>query len=163
VEIDVLTGQTAILRSDILYDAGNSLNPCIDIGQLEGGFVQGCGLMLTEDLIYGRDGSLVSNGTWNYKPPCSKSIPIDFRVGLHYGRRHDPVTGDALDSAAVLGSKGIGEPGLVLSTSVFFAVKRAILAARADEGKYDWFEMPAPATVARIQQCCATPSSSLGL
>jgi xanthine dehydrogenase/oxidase len=163
VEIDVLTGETAIIRSDILYDAGNSLNPTIDVGQLEGGFVQGCGLMLTEDLIYKRDGSLLSNGTWNYKPPCSKSIPIDFRVGLHYGRRQDPVTGDALDFAAVLGSKGIGEPGSVLSISVFFAVKRAILAARADEGIHDWFEMPAPATVARIQQCCATRSSSLRL
>jgi xanthine dehydrogenase/oxidase len=163
VEIDVLTGETSILRADLLYDAGRSLNPCIDIGQLEGGFVQGCGLMLSEDLIYRDDGSLLSNGTWNYKPPCSKSIPIDFRVGLHYGSRHDPVTGDAFDFAAVLGSKGIGEPGLVLSTSVFFAVKHAIHAARVAAGSNDWFEMPAPATVARVQQYCTTPSSSLRL
>jgi xanthine dehydrogenase/oxidase len=163
VEIDVLTGETTIVRADILYDAGNSLNPCIDIGQLEGGFVQGCGLMLTEDLIYRKDGSLLSNGTWNYKPPCSKSIPVDFRVGLHYGSRHDPVTGEALDFAAVLGSKGIGEPGLVLSTSVFFAVKHAIHAARSDMGLSDWFEMPAPATVSRVQQYCSTRDSSLRL
>jgi xanthine dehydrogenase/oxidase len=163
VEIDVLTGETSILRADLLYDAGRSLNPCIDIGQLEGGFVQGCGLMLSEDLIYRSDGSLLSNGTWNYKPPCSKSIPIDFRVGLHYGSRQDPVTGEALDFAAVLGSKGIGEPGLVLSTSVFFAVKHAIQAARAAAGSNGWFEMPAPATVARVQQYCSTPYSSLRL
>jgi xanthine dehydrogenase/oxidase len=163
VEIDVLTGETSIVRADLLYDAGRSLNPCIDIGQLEGGFVQGCGLMLTEDLIYRADGSLLSNGTWNYKPPCSKSIPIDFRVGLHYGARQDPVTGEALDFAAVLGSKGIGEPGLVLSTSVFFAVKHAIQAARGAAGSDDWFEMPAPATVARVQQYCSTPDSSLRL
>jgi xanthine dehydrogenase/oxidase len=163
VEIDVLTGETSILRADLLYDAGKSLNPLIDIGQLEGGFVQGCGLMLTEDLIYRGDGSLLSNGTWDYKPPCSKSIPIDFRVGLHYGSRQDPVTGEALDFAAVLGSKGIGEPGLVLSTSVFFAVKHAIRAARVATGSNEWFEMPAPATVARVQQYCSTPDSSLHL
>src|ERR1700723_2686577 len=163
VEIDVLTGETTILRADILYDAGKSLNPCIDVGQLEGGFVQGCGLMLTEDLIYRKDGSLLSNGTWNYKPPCSKSIPIDFRVGLHCGSRHDPVTGEALDFAAVLGSKGIGEPGLVLSTSVFFAVKHAIQAARSGLGLNDWFEMPAPATVSRVQQYCSTRDDSLRL
>lgn len=155
VEIDALTGATSVIRSDILYDAGRSLNPCIDVGQIEGGFVQGIGLMLTEDLQFLNDGDLFSDGTWTYKPPCSKTIPVDFRVSLHYASRYDPATSDQ-DFSAVLGSKGIGEPGLVLATSVFFAVRHAIAECRRDAGHTDWFEMSAPATVMQVQKHCDT-------
>ncbi|MEO7732098.1 MAG: molybdopterin cofactor-binding domain-containing protein, partial [Kofleriaceae bacterium] len=91
VEIDVLTGETTILRTDILFDNGRSLNPCLDTGQLEGGFVQGAGLMLSEQMMYTADGALYSDGTWDYKPPGAKSIPIELNVRLHEMTRYHPV------------------------------------------------------------------------
>jgi xanthine dehydrogenase/oxidase len=157
VEIDVLTGQSQILRADILYDAGHSLNPCLDVGQIEGGFVQGAGLMTTEQLMYEPDGRLYSDGTWEYKPPTSKSIPIDFRVTISRGGR------PTADDSAVAGSRALGEPPFVLSTSVFFAIKQAIMAARRDQGDDTWFTMPAPATVGRIRQHCRVDRGSMTL
>ncbi|HVR39829.1 MAG TPA: molybdopterin cofactor-binding domain-containing protein, partial [Thermoanaerobaculia bacterium] len=157
VEIDVLTGEQQILRADILYDAGHSLNPCLDVGQIEGGFVQGSGLMTSEQLMYERDGSLYSNGTWEYKPPTSKSIPIDFRVTLSRGGRPNK------DDSAVAGSRALGEPPFVLSTSVYFAIKQAIMAARRDQGDDTWFYMPAPATVGRIREHCRVERKAMRL
>jgi len=157
VEIDVLTGETTVLRSDILIDIGHSLNPCLDVGQVEGAFVQGLGLMTTEQMMYEPDGRLYSNGTWEYKPPCSKSIPVDLRVTLDKGG--DPNQ----TNSAVMSSRGIGEPPLVLSTSVFFAIKQAIMAARRDQGDDTWFSMPAPATVGRIQSHCRVTRESMHL
>jgi xanthine dehydrogenase/oxidase len=157
VEIDVLTGQTNLLRSDILIDVGHSLNPCLDVGQVEGGFIQGCGLMTSEQLMYEPDGRLYSNGTWEYKPPTTKSIPVDLRVTIARGGNPTP------ENAAVLSSRGIGEPPLVLSTSVFFAIKQAILAARRDQGDESWFYMPAPATVGRVAENCKVSRSNLRL
>lgn len=157
VEIDVLTGEMQILRADILYDAGHSLNPCLDIGQIEGAFVQGAGLMTSEQLMYEEDGRLYSNGTWEYKPPTSKSIPIDFRVTISRGGT------PTKDNSAVAGSRALGEPPFVLSTSVFFAIKQAILAARRDQGDASWFEMPAPAAVGRIQEHCRVDRAKMRL
>ena len=82
VEIDVLTGEFAVLRMDVLYDAGRSSNPAIDIGQIEGGVVQGIGFVTTEEAIYDKHGRLTTDNIWSYKPPCTKTIPIDFRVAL---------------------------------------------------------------------------------
>ncbi|HYM62709.1 MAG TPA: molybdopterin cofactor-binding domain-containing protein [Thermoanaerobaculia bacterium] len=157
VEIDVLTGETTVLRSDILIDIGHSLNPCLDVGQVEGAFVQGLGLMTTEQMMYEPDGRLYSNGTWEYKPPCSKSIPVDLRVTIAKGG--DPNQTDS----AVMSSRGIGEPPLVLSTSAFFAIKQAIMAARRDQGDDTWFAMPAPATVGRVQSNCRVARHSMHL
>jgi len=157
VEIDVLTGETTVLRSDILIDIGHSLNPCLDVGQVEGAFVQGLGLMTTEQMMYEPDGRLYSNGTWEYKPPCSKSIPVDLRVTIAKGG--DPNQ----TNSAVMSSRGIGEPPLVLSTSAFFAIKQAIMAARRDQGDATWFAMPAPATVGRVQSHCRVARTSMHL
>lgn len=157
VEIDVLTGESQILRADILYDAGHSLNPCLDVGQIEGGFVQGSGLMTTEQLMYEPDGRLYSDGTWEYKPPTSKSIPIDFRVTISRGGRPNK------NDSAVAGSRALGEPPFVLSTSVFFAIKQAIMAARRDQGDDTWFTMPAPATVGRIREHCRVERGQMRL
>ena len=157
VEIDVLTGETTVLRSDILIDIGHSLNPCLDVGQVEGAFVQGLGLMTTEQMMYEPDGRLYSNGTWEYKPPCSKSIPVDLRVTIAKGG--DPNQ----TNSAVMSSRGIGEPPLVLSTSAFFAIKQAIMAARRDQGDDTWFTMPAPATVGRVQSNCRVGRKSMHL
>src|SRR5260221_11570716 len=92
VEIDVLTGEFSVLRSDIIYDAGKSLNSTLDFGQIEGGFVQGIGNVTTEEVYYEADGRLGSIGTWNYKPPCSKTIPVEFNVSLLEYVRTDHVT-----------------------------------------------------------------------
>jgi xanthine dehydrogenase molybdopterin-binding subunit B len=81
VQVDVLTGEVNVIRSDLLYDAGQSLNPLIDIGQAEGAFVMGLGHYLMEETLYGKDnGILHSDGTWEYKPPLASSIPETFNV-----------------------------------------------------------------------------------
>ena len=86
VEIDVLTGEFKILRADAVCDVNKSPNPAIDIGQLEGGFVQGIGFATTEELIYDEHGRLVTDNIWSYKPPCSKTIPDRFPSKASTGR-----------------------------------------------------------------------------
>jgi xanthine dehydrogenase/oxidase len=161
VEIDVLTGQFTILRSDILYDTGRSLNPCIDVGQIEGAFVQGVGYVTSEEIRHDASGNLITNRLWNYKPPFSKDIPVDFRVRLV--RSREPVVGAKPASTAVMSSKGIGEPPLVLATSVFFAIRHAIMDARQDQGLEGWFAMDSPATVQRIKESCGVKIENMCL
>ena len=160
----MLTGESNILRSDVLYDIGTSLNPAIDIGQVEGAFVMGIGNMLSEKLVWEPNGTtnpagqLNTPNTWTYKPPCAASIPLDFRVDFfpREDAREVPENPNL-----VMSSKGIGEPPLVLSNTVFFAIKHAILAARQDRGLNDWFEMDAPATVEDIRTKCAVDTTDL--
>ncbi len=154
VEIDVLTGDVNILRSDIIYDAGRSANPVIDFGQIEGGFVQGIGNVTTEEIYYAKDGRLIPYGTWNYKPPASKTIPIEFNVSLLNYVRNNHKSDTPMDHYGVQSSKSTGEPPLVLANTVFFAIKHAILDARKDAGHEEWFELASPATVERIQMAC---------
>ena len=154
VEVDTLTGEFMLLRTDILYDAGKSLNPALDVGQVWGGFVQGLGNVATEQMYFAPGGRPFTDGTWNYKPPCSKTIPVDFRVTLLAYERTSPVDDLPLDPHGIQSSKSTGEPPLVLANTVFFALKHAVLAARAEFGVTGWFELESPATVARIQQAC---------
>jgi xanthine dehydrogenase/oxidase len=154
VEIDVLTGDCNILRSDLIYDAGRSTNPIIDFGQIEGGFVQGIGNVTTEEIYYAEDGRLIPYGTWNYKPPASKTIPVEFNVFLLNYVRNDHKTETPMDHYGIQSSKSTGEPPLVLANTVFFAIKHAILSARQDTGFDEWFELESPATVERIQMAC---------
>ncbi|CAB4004441.1 xanthine dehydrogenase oxidase-like, partial [Paramuricea clavata] len=152
VEIDVLTGETEILRTDILFDCGKSMNPEIDIGQVEGAFVMGLGYWLTEQAIYDPSSGLeLTNGTWDYHPPFSKDIPIDFRVSL---LKNVP------NPLGILGSKAVGEPPQCMSCSCLFALQDAIYHAREETGHdKDYFPLDGPATVEVTQlKCLVDPS-----
>ena len=160
VEIDILTGEHTIVRADVVYDCGKTINAFLDYGQIEGGFVQGIGNVTSEELFYADDGQLLANGTWNYKIPCTKSIPVEFNV---YILDYIPSPGakTPLDSYGVHSAKSTGEPPLVLSASVFFAIRHAIASARAETGSTDWFDLASPATVERIQTACAVRDEDL--
>jgi xanthine dehydrogenase/oxidase len=164
VEIDVLTGEHTVLRADLLYDAGRSPNPAIDVGQVEGGYVQGLGFVTTEEVVYDEGGRLVTDNIWSYKPPCSKSIPLDLRVAL---AEHDPDSRAAQEKAgllAVAASKSAAEPTLSLAVSAYFAIKQAIRAARAEQtGANEWVRLDVPATCQRIQTACAVSADRMML
>ncbi|XP_078618398.1 xanthine dehydrogenase/oxidase-like [Branchiostoma floridae x Branchiostoma japonicum] len=145
VEIDCLTGDHTVLRTDIVMDVGSSLNPAIDIGQIEGAFVQGYGLFTLEEQVYSPDGVLYSRGPGMYKIPGFADIPIHFNVSLLRGAPNDK---------AIFSSKGVGEPPLLLASSVFFAIKDAIYSARADAGYKGTFRLDSPATAERIRMAC---------
>ncbi|CAD7700908.1 unnamed protein product [Ostreobium quekettii] len=152
VELDVLTGDWHILRTDIVMDVGNPLNPAIDIGQVEGGFVQGMGWLCLEELVWGdkanawvRPGHLQTCGPGTYKIPTANDIPIDFRVSL---------LRNAANPRAVHSSKAVGEPPFYLSASAFFALKDACYSARRAAGLEGWFDLKAPATPERLRLAC---------
>ncbi|BFZ04909.1 hypothetical protein BsWGS_07948 [Bradybaena similaris] len=146
VELDVLTGHYQISQVDYLNDTGTSLNPELDIGQLEGGFIMGCGLFLLESMKFDPvTGQALSDGTWEYKPPLGKDLPIKFNAKL---MRNVP------NPSGVLGSKIVGEVPVSTGACVLFALKRAVEAARAEQNNYDWFPFHAPATVESIQTAC---------
>ena len=118
VTVDVETGEMRVDRVDILHDAGRSLNPAIDMGQIEGGFVQGMGWLTTEELVYGEDGRLLTHAPSTYKIPTCSDVPADFRVELFEpGRNREPT---------IHRSKAVGEPPLMLAISVFSAITDAL-------------------------------------
>lgn len=164
VEIDVLTGEFKILRADVVCDVNKSPNPAIDIGQLEGGFVQGIGFATTEELIYDDHGRLVTDNIWSYKPPCSKTIPIDFRVKLQPVDEKKNERELLAEQQAVKSSKSFTESSLTLGASTYIAIKQAIRAARKDlTGKEEWIDMELPMTCQRIQMLCSVTTDSLTL
>uniref|UniRef100_A0A0A9YL90 Indole-3-acetaldehyde oxidase n=1 Tax=Lygus hesperus TaxID=30085 RepID=A0A0A9YL90_LYGHE len=137
VELDVLTGNYQILRVDLLEDAGESLSPKVDLGQIEGGFVQGLGYFLTEKIVYDTESGMnLSNRTWNYWPPGAKDIPIDWRITL---------AKDAPNPKGVLRSKSTGEPPICLAFSAVMALRHAIDSARSDAGLGgEWYKIDHP-------------------
>jgi xanthine dehydrogenase/oxidase len=141
VELDVLTGETEILLSSLVYDCGVSLNPAIDIGQVEGAFVFGIGTFLMEEVLMDENGILLTNGTWDYKPPASKSIPVEFNVKF---------LENSNNPSGILSSKATGEPPYSFANSVYFALRRCINAARLDAGLKLGYDLDIPATQKRI-------------
>ncbi|MGF1695338.1 xanthine dehydrogenase molybdopterin binding subunit [Vibrio lamellibrachiae] len=124
VVIDTLTGEYKILRVDILHDVGASLNPAIDIGQIEGGFIQGVGWLTTEELVWNEQGRLMTNGPASYKIPAIADMPIDFRTHLLENRSNPEDT--------VFNSKAVGEPPFMLGMSVWSALKDAVASVAID-------------------------------
>ena len=119
VAIDTLTGENRLLRVDILHDVGTSLNPAIDLGQVEGGFMQGMGWLTTEELWWNDNGRLMTHAPSTYKIPVAADVPADFNVKLWESRRATPRT-------AIHRSKAVGEPPLMLAISVFHAITDAV-------------------------------------
>ncbi|HEU0200805.1 MAG TPA: xanthine dehydrogenase molybdopterin binding subunit [Burkholderiaceae bacterium] len=117
VIVDTLTGEFKLLRADLLHDAGNSINPAIDLGQVEGGFIQGMGWLTCEELWWNAKGALMTHAPSTYKIPAVNDCPGDFRARLY-------ANSNAEDT--ILRSKAVGEPPLLLSFSVFFAIREAI-------------------------------------
>ncbi|KAL4716333.1 hypothetical protein ACJJTC_006695 [Scirpophaga incertulas] len=145
VLIDCLTGDHQILRTDIVMDVGESLNPAIDIGQIEGAFMQGYGFCTLEEMTFSPKGEVLSKGPGAYKIPGFSDIPKEFNVYLLKG---------APNPRAVYSSKAVGEPPLFLASSVYFAIKEAIKSARIDAGVSPEFKLEVPATCACIRMAC---------
>ncbi|EFN85872.1 Xanthine dehydrogenase/oxidase [Harpegnathos saltator] len=156
VEVDMLTGQHVVNRVDLTEDVGISLNPEVDIGQIEGAFVMGMGYWTSEDLVYDpKTGSLLTNRTWNYKPPGAKDIPVDFRVSFRK---------NAANKFGVLRSKATGEPALCMSFAIPIAIRNALNSARADSGNTDvWYRLDGPLTTERILMNSLTSKENMVL
>mgnify|MGYP001439502095 CR=1 FL=1 len=118
VVIDTLTGECRLLRVDILHDTGRSINPAMDQGQIEGGFVQGMGWLTTEELVWDASGRLCTHSPSTYKIPVASDVPPEFHVKL-YER------GENVEDS-IYRSKAVGEPPLMLALSVFFAIRDAV-------------------------------------
>ena len=139
VLVDTLTGEYRLLRADLLHDVGASLNPAIDIGQVEGGFVQGMGWLTCEELVWDAQGRLLTAGPSTYKIPTAADVPADLRVQLVENRRNPEDT--------VFHSKAVGEPPFMLAISVWCAIKDAV-ASLADYRVQP--DIDAPATPERV-------------
>jgi xanthine dehydrogenase molybdopterin binding subunit/xanthine dehydrogenase small subunit len=134
VEVDGYTGMNTIRRVDILHDVGDSLNPGIDRGQIEGGFVQGMGWLTREDLRWEAKGVLLSHSASTYQIPAFSDAPMDFRVALFQ---------NATQPSVVHGSKAVGEPPLMLAISVREALREAVAAFGEKAGE---IALASPAT-----------------
>ena len=138
VAVDTLTGEYRVLAVDILHDVGRSINPAIDVGQIEGGFVQGAGWLTTEELVWNEQGALTTKAPSTYKIPAAGDVPPHFAVHLWP---------EANAEDTVFRSKAVGEPPFMLAISVWEAVRQAVAAARADG---EPVQMDAPATPERV-------------
>ncbi|KAM3961536.1 LOW QUALITY PROTEIN: uncharacterized protein ACR2FA_004430 [Aphomia sociella] len=139
VEVDILTGELEVLRVDLLQDVGRSVNPEVDIGQVEGAFIMGLGYWTCEKILFANTGEIMSDRTWNYYVPQARDIPQDFRV---YFKK-------SFGSDIYLGAKATGEPPICLSIVVAFAIREAIVSARSDSGlsSTTWFPIEGPSTI----------------
>jgi len=137
VAIDTLTGESRVLAVEILHDVGTSINPALDIGQIEGGFIQGMGWLTTEELVWNADGKLATHAPSTYKIPATGDLPARLTVALWpEPNREDNVAG----------SKAVGEPPFMLALSVFEALRDAVAAARPGQT----VALDAPATPERV-------------
>ena len=143
VIVDTLTGEYKMLRTDILHDVGASLNPAIDIGQVEGGYLQGAGWLTMEELVWNAKGKLLTSGPASYKIPAVADMPLDLRVKLVENRKNPEDT--------VFHSKAVGEPPFMLGIAAWCAIKDAV-ASLADYRVQPAID--APATPERVLWGC---------
>ena len=141
VALDTLTGESRVLRVDILHDVGHSINPAIDIGQIEGGFVQGMGWLTTEQLVWNDKGLLTTHAPSTYKIPTAGDIPAHFQVDLWPEANREDNVG---------GSKAVGEPPFMLAISVYEALRNAVAAARPPALAQQPLTLVAPATAENL-------------
>ena len=139
VEVDTFTGTYTVARVDILHDVGESINPAIDVGQIEGGFIQGMGWLTTEELVWGQDGRLQTNGGASYKIPAVGDTPKQFNVALLKNSKNHEAT--------IYHSKAVGEPPLMHGISVWSALRDAIWAAGDEQTNP---QLNTPATPERV-------------
>ncbi|XP_033728479.1 xanthine dehydrogenase/oxidase-like [Pecten maximus] len=145
VEIDCLTGEHQVLDTEIVMDIGNSLNPSLDVGQIEGGFVQGYGWVTMEELKFSPEGHTLACGPVDYKLPGVRNIPRRMKVSI---------LKDCPNKGTVYSSKGVGEPPLLLAISVYLALRKAVQACRTDAGLSSTFDLDIPLTAERIRMAC---------
>uniref|UniRef100_A0A8C2TUD2 Aldehyde oxidase 1 n=1 Tax=Coturnix japonica TaxID=93934 RepID=A0A8C2TUD2_COTJA len=145
VEINCLTGDHKNLRTDIVMDIGCSINPAVDIGQIEGAFVQGIGLYTMEELKYTPEGVLRTRGPDQYKIPAVCDVPEQFNVSL---------LSSSQNPYAIYSSKGLGEAGFFLGCSVFFALRDAISSVRNERGLKKTITLNSPLTAEQIRAAC---------
>ena len=138
VVVDMLTGEWKLLDAHLLHDAGNPINPAIDIGQVEGGFIQGMGWLTLEELFWNQDGRLMTHAPSTYKIPAVNDCPTNFTTRLFKNANHEDT---------ILRSKAVGEPPLLLGFSVLFAIRDAIASLADHQVSPD---LDAPATPERI-------------
>ena len=156
VAIDTLTGEYRVLGVDILHDVGRSINPAIDIGQIEGGFIQGMGWLTTEELVWDDKGQLTTKAPSTYKIPTGADLPPHFNVHLWP---------EPNDEDTIFRSKAVGEPPFMLAISVWEAMRNAVAAARegATADARAPVRMDAPATPERVLRALGTvPLSDAG-
>jgi xanthine dehydrogenase large subunit len=145
VAIDTLTGESRVLRADLVQDCGASLNPAIDLGQIEGAFVQGQGWLTCEELWWDKEGRLRTVGPSTYKIPGSRDVPAVFNVRM--------LDNAPSREATIFRSKAVGEPPLLLATAVWTALKDAIAAVGDHRTAV---RLDAPATPERVLAAIAT-------
>jgi xanthine dehydrogenase large subunit len=136
--IDTLTGENRLLKVDILHDVGTSINPALDIGQIEGGFIQGVGWLTTEQLVWNEQGLLTTHAPSTYKIPATGDVPEHFRIELWPHANPEDNVG---------GSKAVGEPPFMLAISAWEAIREAVAAAR---GNVKPVRLDAPATAENV-------------
>lgn len=152
VLVDTLTGESRLLRADLLHDVGRSLNPAIDIGQIEGGFIQGLGWLTCEELVWHpRTGALLTHAPSTYKIPTANDLPADFRTALFRDGQH--VHG----ADSVHRSKAVGEPPLLLAFSAFLALRDAVSAAGGHRHQPPLSAPATPEAVLRALNAVAGP------
>jgi len=138
LELDVLSGEVHVKSAEMVYDCGQSLNPVIDIGQIEGAVVMALGYFLTERMSYdSSSAALLTTGTWDYKPPLLQDIPGIINITLLKNK---------YNISGILGSKAVGEPPYIVSNSIYFALKMAIRSARMDAFSSKKYQMTSIST-----------------
>lgn len=149
VEVDVLTGEHTLLKTNIVMDVGESINPAIDIGQIEGSFIQGYGYLSMEDTTFSKSGQLLTPGPATYNLPTVSDLPAEFNVSLLRKKKEEV-------PRLIYSNKGIGEPPFFNGASVYFAIKDAVLAARKDAGLTGPFKLTTPAIPQNVLKACVS-------